>query len=351
MTEHPERDGSGPSGAPVRSGRLLLVGARRHLRRLAGCLDQGPWSALPVVGYVDLSGRGRQLVVHPRSDPIPILGRLDRLADLIDRTGATDLVIALSDRPAGRRRSQIGSQLHASVRVHWVDSRMATHPDALQRPPRWASEPPPWPLLWSRFWKRCLDVSGSLVGLIVLSPLLLVVSLLIWITSGRPIFYTQERVGQGGRLFRIWKFRSMRPDAESETGPVWASFHDSRCTRIGDWLRHTNIDELPQLFNVLRGDMSLVGPRPERPVFVERFRREIPDYVYRHAVPCGMTGWAQVHGWRGRTSLRKRLQYDLDYIRRWSFWLDLRILFMTVQHVACGKTKWTGGARRRRRVR
>ncbi len=147
-------------------------------------------------------------------------------------------------------------------------------------------------------------------------------------------------MGQGGRRFRIIKFRSMRTDAENETGPIWASNHDSRCTRIGDWLRHTNIDELPQLFNVLKGDMSLVGPRPERPMFVDQFRHAMPDYDLRHAVPAGMTGWAQVHGWRGRTSLRKRIQYDLDYIQRWSFWLDFLIMLMTIQHVAWGKISW-----------
>jgi undecaprenyl-phosphate glucose phosphotransferase len=171
------------------------------------------------------------------------------------------------------------------------------------------------------------------------------VAMLIFVTSGRPIFYTQKRLGQGGRAFHIIKFRSMRSDAEEETGPIWASNHDTRCTRIGDWLRHTNIDELPQLINVLRGDMSLVGPRPERPTFVDQFQRTIPDYDLRHAVPGGMTGWAQVHGWRGRTSLRKRVQYDLDYIQRWSIGLDLRILLMTVQHVLWGKISWNESKR------
>ena len=132
----------------------------------------------------------------------------------------------------------------------------------------------------------------------------------------------------------------MRRDAEGSTGPIWASNHDDRCTKVGAWLRHTNIDELPQLFNVLIGEMSLVGPRPERPVFVEHFKDAMPDYDLRHAVPGGMTGWAQVHGWRGRTSLRKRIQYDLDYIERWSFWFDFRVLFMTVQHVFWRKTSW-----------
>jgi undecaprenyl-phosphate glucose phosphotransferase len=191
-----------------------------------------------------------------------------------------------------------------------------------------------------RLAKRLVDIGVSVLLLMLLTPLFAVVAVAILVTTGRPVFYQQERVGQGGRLFRMYKFRSMRTDAERDTGPIWASDHDNRCTRIGDWLRHTNIDELPQLYNVLCGDMSLVGPRPERPVFVEEFRKTIPGYDLRHAVPGGMTGWAQVHGWRGRTSLRKRLQYDLDYIERWSIALDLRVLLMTVQHVLWGKTSW-----------
>jgi lipopolysaccharide/colanic/teichoic acid biosynthesis glycosyltransferase len=183
------------------------------------------------------------------------------------------------------------------------------------------------------------------MGLVVLAPLFGAVALAILVTSGRPIFYTQDRVGQGRRLFRMIKFRSMRCDAERETGPIWASDHDKRCTPIGDWLRHTNIDELPQLINVARGEMSLVGPRPERPSFVAQFKETIADYDLRHAVKGGMTGWAQVHGWRGRTSLRKRVQYDLDYIKRWSLSLDLRILLMTVQHVLWGKTTWNESRR------
>src|SRR5262249_53564268 len=141
---------------------------------------------------------------------------------------------------------------------------------------------------WGRVAKRLLDLAVALALLVLLAPLFAVVALAILLSSGRPIFYVQQRIGQGGRHFRMIKFRSMRCDAERETGPIWASDHDARCTRIGDWLRHTNIDELPQLFNVLRGEMSLVGPRPERPVFVEEFQRTVPDYDLRHAVPGGM---------------------------------------------------------------
>jgi exopolysaccharide biosynthesis polyprenyl glycosylphosphotransferase len=203
-------------------------------------------------------------------------------------------------------------------------------------------------LLAARFTKRFIDSLLAIIGLALLAPLFAVAALTILVTAGRPIFYTQDRVGQGGRLFRMIKFRSMRCDAERETGPIWASDHDTRCTPIGELLRRTNIDELPQLINVVRGEMSLVGPRPERPSFVAEFTDTVPDYNLRHAVKGGMTGWAQVHGWRGRTSLRKRVQYDLDYIKRWSLALDLRILLMTVQHVCWGKTSWNESKKSRR---
>ena len=327
--------------------RLLLVGARRQVRRLANCLDHAPWSSLPIVGYVDLSGRGRQLVVHPGSEPVPILGRVDRIAELVDRSGATDLVVALAGRPAVRLRPQLANLSDSAVRVHWVDDE---HPRGQGPLPHAVggrkAAPLPFAIRIGRLAKRALDVLASGLGLLMLAPLFALVAALIKLSDGGPVFYTQERIGQGGRPFRIIKFRSMRVDAESQTGPIWATFHDTRCTRVGDWLRDTNIDELPQLLNVLKGDMSLVGPRPERPVFVDKFTSELPDYEYRHAVPAGMTGWAQVHGWRGRTSLRKRVQYDLDYIRRWSFGLDIRILFMTIQHVVWGKTQWKGAGPR-----
>jgi exopolysaccharide biosynthesis polyprenyl glycosylphosphotransferase len=340
------------------SGRVLIVGARRDSRRLARRLSVGPWTGLPVVGFIDAGhpgyagglGRGRQLAVHPQTGPVPVLGGIDRLDELVGRARATHVVVAVSGRPARRIRPRIArlSSANADVAVHWVSDE----PGAREVPPLErdaADDLPPartladlftWPIPWGRLAKRAVDVAGAALGLLVLAPLFAMVALAILVSSGRPIFYLQERVGRGGRTFRMVKFRSMRTDAESQTGPIWATFHDARCTRIGDWLRHTNIDELPQLWNVLRGEMSLVGPRPERPVFVEQFRETVPDYDLRHAVAGGMTGWAQVHGWRGRTSLRKRIQYDLDYIQRWSFLLDFRILLMTVQHVAWGKTSW-----------
>ncbi|MGH7374837.1 MAG: exopolysaccharide biosynthesis polyprenyl glycosylphosphotransferase, partial [Candidatus Rokuibacteriota bacterium] len=153
------------------------------------------------------------------------------------------------------------------------------------------------------------------------------------LTSPGPVFYRQERMGLDGRRFHMLKFRTMRADAERQTGPVWAGAGDERRTRLGGFLRRFSLDELPQFINVIRGEMSVVGPRPERPVFVERFRQTVPGYMLRHKVKSGITGWAQVHGLRGNTSLEKRIEYDIEYIERWSLWLDLKIIAMTVARV------------------
>jgi exopolysaccharide biosynthesis polyprenyl glycosylphosphotransferase len=177
--------------------------------------------------------------------------------------------------------------------------------------------------------RRAIEFGLVIVSLILLSPWLLLVAVLIKLTSRGPALFFQERVGRNGRVFRMLKFRTMRVDAEHATGPVWATNNDPRCTRVGAFLRRWSIDELPQLFNVLRGDMGLVGPRPERPFFVERFAREMPDYHARHLVRPGLTGWAQIHGWRGDTSLAERLKCDLYYVRERSLWLDAYILLRT----------------------
>jgi exopolysaccharide biosynthesis polyprenyl glycosylphosphotransferase len=162
---------------------------------------------------------------------------------------------------------------------------------------------------------------------------LLGIAAAVKLTSPGPVFYGQERMGLDGQRFRMLKFRTMRTDAEAQTGPVWAAEGDPRRTSIGTFLRRFSLDELPQFINVLRGEMSVVGPRPERPVFVERFRQTVPGYMLRHKVKSGVTGWAQVHGLRGNTSLEKRIEYDLEYIEQWSFWLDLKIIGLTVVRV------------------
>jgi Undecaprenyl-phosphate glucose phosphotransferase len=181
---------------------------------------------------------------------------------------------------------------------------------------------------WNLVAKRAFDVLIAAVALLIVAPVMLVTSLLIKLTSPGPVFYRQERMGMDGRTFEILKFRTMRADAEPG-GAVMASRDDPRRTSLGAFLRGFSIDELPQLFNVLKGDMSLVGPRPERPVFIEEFRRQIPRYHLRHKVKAGITGWAQVNGLRGQTSIQKRIEYDLYYIENWSLLLDLKILVRT----------------------
>ncbi len=185
---------------------------------------------------------------------------------------------------------------------------------------------------WSRFVKRAFDLIVAGLALAVFSPAMLLVALAIWLEDRGPVFYRQVRMGLDGKPFDILKFRSMRVGAETETGAVWADRDDARRTRVGRWIRAWSLDELPQLWNVVRGDMSVVGPRPERPQFVEQFRAEYPHYMLRHKVRAGMTGWAQVHGWRGNTSMRMRIEHDLYYIENWSLLLDCKILFMTLLH-------------------
>jgi exopolysaccharide biosynthesis polyprenyl glycosylphosphotransferase len=183
---------------------------------------------------------------------------------------------------------------------------------------------------WNEVFKRSLDGLLSGVLLLLLAPILLIIAVAVKLSSRGPVFYRQERMSLDGRRFDVWKFRTMRADAEDESGPVWASPDDPRRTWIGRWLRRWSLDELPQLWNVLKGEMSLVGPRPERPVFIEQFRVKIPRYMLRHKVPAGMTGWAQIHGLRGNTPVEERIVYDLYYIENWSIALDFKILWLTL---------------------
>ena len=186
---------------------------------------------------------------------------------------------------------------------------------------------------WNQVAKRAFDIAFSGAALALLSPLLFAVAGLVRVTSRGPVLFRQERMGLDGQRFGMLKFRTMRVGAERETGPVWAEAADPRRTLLGALLRRFSLDELPQFLNVLRGEMSVVGPRPERPVFVERFRQTVPGYMLRHKVKSGITGWAQVNGLRGNTSLEKRIELDLEYIERWSFWFDLKIIGLTVLRV------------------
>jgi Undecaprenyl-phosphate glucose phosphotransferase len=307
----------------------IIVGAGRAARKMARALQRVSWLGLKNIGFVDEQ-------TNRLSGDLDVLGGFADLPELIEKYGVRHVFVALPlDRTDDTRR------VFAILSRSLVEVRMVCDVPNLAGLSLTTTNLDGLPLIGLResphfglniVFKRGMDIVLSALGLIVLSPLLALIALLVKLTSPGPIFYRQERCGLNGRPFHMLKFRSLRVDAEQKTGAVWAVKNDPRRTSLGAFLRQTSLDELPQLWNVLRGDMSLVGPRPERPVFIQQFSKTIPNYMARHCVKAGITGWAQVHGWRGNTSLRKRLQYDLYYITHWTPWLDLRILWMTLFH-------------------
>jgi Undecaprenyl-phosphate glucose phosphotransferase len=305
----------------------LIVGSGRGARRLAHTLARVSWLGIKNIGFVEEN-------TTALSADLDVLGGFADLPELIRKYRISHVFISLPFTRFDdvRRVFAILSQTLVEVRLVPDLPNLAglslTTANLDGLPLIGLRESPHFGL--NIVVKRVMDVILSLIGLIVVSPVLAVIAILVKITSPGPIFYRQERCGLNGEPFFMLKFRSMPVDSEQTTGPVWARKGDARCTPLGGFLRKTSLDELPQLWNVLMGDMSLVGPRPERPVFISQFRKTIPNYMARHSVKAGITGWAQVHGWRGNTSLRKRIQYDLYYITHWTPWLDLRILWLTV---------------------
>lgn len=263
----------------------------------------------------------------------PLLGRVDEIADVIRRYTVDQVIVALPIEQLGALK-----QLMQVLSKESVDVRVV--PDFYQYMTLCGSveEFSGLPIInlqatplvgWNLVAKRTFDILAAGLGVIAISPLLLATALAVRLGSRGPIFYSQVRVGMDGREFRMLKFRTMRADAEAD-GAQMTAVDDPRRTRVGSFLRRTSLDELPQLLNVLSGDMSLVGPRPERPCFIEDFKREIPRYALRHKIKAGMTGWAQVNGLRGATSIEERLKLDLYYIENWSITLDVKILLRTV---------------------
>jgi Undecaprenyl-phosphate glucose phosphotransferase len=314
-------------GRGLNHGRALVVGAGRTGRLVARTIRENRWTGLEAVGFVDFLQRN-----EPRL--LPRLGTIDELPGLIARHDIDHVFVALP-------LSRFGElpRVYRALDGLLIDVQLVPDLPSLGGMRLRTLEIDEVAFLslrenphvgWRRVAKRLMDVVVGGAALVALSPLMLLLAALVKWTSPGPVFYRQSRAGLGGRDFDMLKFRSMRMDAEGATGPVWAARHDDRCTPIGRLMRRWSLDELPQLFNVLAGHMSLVGPRPERGVFVERFCRQMPSYAQRHQVKSGITGWAQVNGWRGNTSLRRRLECDLYYIANWSLWLDLKILGMTV---------------------
>jgi sugar transferase (PEP-CTERM system associated) len=318
--------------------RVLVVGAGEEAVDLEQALEGFRHGKPDIVGFYPVPGRAT-LVPSVR-----LLSRAEPLATTVQRLRATEIIVAVRDQRGGivpmdqllecrlagvpvRTVEGVYERLRGRVPVDTLKGSWLVYADGFRQD---------W---WRTFEKRLVDIVGSLVLLSVTLPVMAVAAIATLLESGFPVLYRQERVGRGGKTFVIWKFRSMYPDAEADGAPRWAQPDDPRVTRVGRFLRKSRIDELPQLFNVLKGDLSLVGPRPERPAFVARLAREIRFYSARHSVKPGVTGWAQVRYAYGasREDAKNKLEYDLYYVKNHTLLLDVLILFETVRVVLRGE--------------
>jgi Undecaprenyl-phosphate glucose phosphotransferase len=309
--------------------RVLIAGAGDLGRVVADKVLEHRELGFKIVGFIDDRAGD-----HIGYRGIPVLGALADADDIVRRESVDHLYVALPLEEHVKMLDLIETTNREGVDIHVVPDllqfiALRARLENLDGVPIISLNDVPL-RGFNSVLKRGIDVAISAMALAGLAIPFALVAWLIRRTSPGPVFYTQERMGLDGKAFDVYKFRSMHVDAEDESGPVWARDNDPRTTSFGRWLRRFDVDELPQLWNVLRGDMSIVGPRPERPYFVEQFKHRIPQYMLRHKVKAGITGWAQVNGWRGNTSLEKRIEYDLYYIENWSVALDLKIMWLTL---------------------
>jgi Undecaprenyl-phosphate glucose phosphotransferase len=310
--------------------KILIAGSGDLGRLVADKILEHRELGYQIVGFVDDRAAGDHLGYRG----FPLLGTLDDAAEITARESIDHLYVALPPEEHVRMLELLESTSREMVDVKVVPDLLqvialrARLEDLDGIPVININEPPLQG--FNSLLKRAIDIAISAAALAIFALPLGLIGLLVRLTSKGPVLFHQERMGLDGKPFTIVKFRSMYDDAEKNTGPVWAIADDPRVTSLGRFLRRSNLDELPQLWNVLRGDMSIVGPRPERPHFVEQFKHKIPQYMLRHKVKAGLTGWAQVNGWRGNTPLEKRIEYDLYYIENWSVRLDLKIMWLTL---------------------
>jgi putative colanic acid biosynthesis UDP-glucose lipid carrier transferase len=307
---------------------IVMAGDYALSQEVAERLQHSPWAGLQVVGVF-----GDHQAPQESNTRIPLLGFIDDLETYVGERGVDQVWITLPLKAEDTVKRIMFLLRHSTVDIRWVPDissfRLINHSmsEIAGMPVLSLSSSPMVGV--SRLLKALEDRLLSALILILISPLLVVLSVGVKLSSPGPIFYRQERVGWNGKSFMMLKFRSMPVDVE-KNGVQWGGARNKEATPFGAFLRRTSLDELPQFINVLKGDMSIVGPRPERSMFVEKFKDEIPDYMKKHLVKAGITGWAQINGWRGDTDLAKRIEYDLYYIEHWSLWFDLRIILLTV---------------------
>jgi exopolysaccharide biosynthesis polyprenyl glycosylphosphotransferase len=311
--------------------KLLIIGTGQKARRLIRSIEKAPQLCYEIAGVLSVSSTGKM------NDLLgyPLLGGLDDIPSVLTQDGIDEVILCVPSLD-----HETKSRIIVECEKELVDFRLI--PDmydvlaaslevvSLDGVPLMGLRSLPLDSPWNRLLKRTVDVAGASLGLVLSVPIMLLAAALIKRTSRGSAFFKQVRCGEDGESFTLYKLRTMKNDAETQTGPVMTARDDPRVTRFGAFLRRFNLDELPQLYNVLRGDMSLVGPRPERPFFIEQFKNDIPRYMTRHMVKSGITGWAQVHGLRQNTSFEERIKYDIYYMENWSLLLDLRIMLMTL---------------------
>jgi putative colanic acid biosynthesis UDP-glucose lipid carrier transferase len=306
---------------------VVIIGGGTQALELCRRVETEDWAGFRVAAIFDETGGGDLLGVTPI---LPMSGAEDYLA-----ANAIDEVwIALPLEQSERLRDVVTRLRYTAANIRYVPDLFGVFllnhgvTDVLDVPMIDLTASPMQGA--GRILKGIEDRVLAVLILLLISPLMLLIAVGVKLSSPGPVFYRQERMSWNGRTFGMLKFRSMRVDAEAASGAVWARKGDNRVTGLGTFLRRTSLDELPQFINVLKGEMSIVGPRPERPVFVEQFKGEIPGYMQKHLMKAGITGWAQVNGWRGRTDLKMRIEHDIYYIGHWSLWFDLKIIFLTI---------------------
>lgn len=313
-------------GMDIRS--AVIVGGNQDAQRIVDSLHQNAWAGIDVRGWFATAADRSTL-----EGTCP-LGSLEALGDYVERHGIDQVWIALPMREESAIASALNQLQHSTADIKFVPDLFGMH--LLNHSVEQVAGLPVINLQQTPLQGPARLVKGVedrvLAALILLAilPLMLFIAAAVKLSSPGPVFYRQERMSWNNKIFWMLKFRSMPVDAEQGTGAVWAKAGENRATRIGAFLRKTSLDELPQFINVLKGDMSIVGPRPERPVFVHKFKQEIPAYMKKHMVKAGITGWAQVNGWRGSTDLCKRIECDLFYIENWSLWFDIKIVALTL---------------------
>ncbi len=318
-----------------------VIGVSQRAQQLVRDIEQMGWLGLKCVYFLD----NNPDLISTELLGIPVYGPIEKLTELAETETIDEVYLALSGKEAQKVYPVLKNLQSSGVTIRiipdWGNLTSLSNATAITIGSQILFSAADSPLDGINIvLKEVFDRLGALMLLVILMLPMMLIAVLIKLTSKGPVFYKQLRMGMDQKKFMIIKFRTMSVDAEKEGGPQWAQNNDSRRTKIGAWLRHTSLDELPQLINVIKGQMSLIGPRPERPVFTKQFSEKYTKYMFRHKVKAGMTGWAQINGCRGNTSLRKRLVYDLYYVRNWSWGLDMWILLQTPRHIFKGENAY-----------